>query len=274
MGGDKEPDAIDKDGRAAWLAKQLAHHSNQYYNLAAPEISDAEYDSLWDELKRLDAEHPQLNRVGIDPLPGTIKVKHQFPLRSLDKATNDSELSHFVNETTQCGLRYISQPKLDGSALSLEYRMGRLVRAATRGSGERGEDVTQNARRIPNVPETLKFSVDAHVRGEVIMPLEIFNSKYSQVSPNPRNLAAGALRQKHIEQGKAKAEDLRFLAYDVCFPDTDTRHPDADEPPDTNFDSVLLEWLSDAGIRPAEWKLIKKNDTSSVIQDMIEVTIE
>ena len=141
--------------RIEWLAQQIAHHSNLYYNLAKPELSDAEFDRLWDELKRLEPNHPQLGRVGADVAPGSIKVDHLFPMRSLDKANKKEDLSHFVNATTQGATRFLSQPKLDGSALSLEYRVGRLVRAATRGSGERGEDVTRNARKIANAPEKL-----------------------------------------------------------------------------------------------------------------------
>ena len=182
------------EARIASLAEQIAHHSHLYYNLAQPEISDAEFDRLWEELKALDPEHPQLSRVGADIAPGSVKVDHLFPMRSLDKATSAEELSHFVHTTTSGATRFLSQPKLDGSALSLEYRMGRLVRAATRGSGERGEDVTRNARKIANVPHTLPLSVDVHVRGEVVMPLAVFNAKYRETSPNPRNLAAGALR--------------------------------------------------------------------------------
>ena len=92
-----------------------------------------------------------------------------------------------------------------------------MVRASTRGSGTRGEDVTRNARKLSNVPHTLKVEVDVHVRGEVVMPLDVFEKKYSQVSPNPRNLAAGALRQKRAD-GKANPADLVFKAYDAKFP--------------------------------------------------------
>ena len=130
-----EADAFSEadEARIASLAEQIAHHSHLYYNLAQPELSDAEFDRLWDELKALDPDHPQLSRVGADIAPGSVKVDHLFPMRSLDKATTSEELNHFVNVTTSGALQFLSQPKLDGSALSLEYRMGRLVRAATRG---------------------------------------------------------------------------------------------------------------------------------------------
>ena len=116
-------------------------------------------------------------------------------MRILDKSSTEEEVTHFVAETTAQSRRFVCQPILDGSALSLEYRRGRLVRAATRGSGTRGEDVTANVRRIPNVPESLGWSGDCHIRGEVVMPLETFRESYAEVAPNPRNLAAGSLRE-------------------------------------------------------------------------------
>ncbi len=253
--GDEAPKTLDVAERTAWLAEQIAHHSHLYYNLAQPELSDAEFDRLWNELKQMDPDHPQLSRVGADIAPGSVKVDHLFPMRSLDKATTKEELAHFVNATTGGATRFLSQPKLDGSALSLEYRMGRLVRAATRGSGERGEDVTRNARKVANIPHTLPKPVDVHVRGEVVMPLKVFNEKYRDVSPNPRNLAAGALRQKHAD-GKADASDLVFQAYDAQVPLGDDRHPDSETVPDMDNDTAMLVWMEDElGIVPAPWEV-------------------
>ena len=249
------PKSSDAAERVAWLAEQIAHHSHLYYNLAEPEISDAEFDRLWDELKTADPNHPQLSRVGADVAPGSVKVDHLFPMRSLDKATSSEELNHFVNATTGGATRFLSQPKLDGSALSLEYRMGRLVRAATRGSGERGEDVTRNALKVANVPSMLPLPVDVHVRGEVVMPLAVFDAKYRETSPNPRNLAAGALRQKHAD-GKADASDLVFQAYDAQVPLGAERHPDSQPVPTFDNDTDMLAWMEDTlGIVPAPWTL-------------------
>jgi len=259
--------------RIASLAEQIAHHSHLYYNLAQPEISDAEFDRLWEELQALDPEHPQLSRVGADIAPGSVKVDHLFPMRSLDKATSAEELSHFVHTTTSGATRFLSQPKLDGSALSLEYRMGRLVRAATRGSGERGEDVTRNARKIANVPHTLPLPVDVHVRGEVVMPLAVFDAKYRETSPNPRNLAAGALRQKHAD-GKADATDLVFQAYDAQVPQGEHRHPDSQPVPDMDNDTDMLEWMEDQlGIVPAPWEVHHGDSSSQASQLLDEATV-
>ena len=266
------PPPLDEAARVSWLASQIALHSDLYYNLGEPTLNDAEFDRLWDELKQLDPNHPQLKRVGSDVDPGSVKVVHMFPMQSLDKATNDQEIIHFVNETALGATRFLSQPKLDGSALSIEYRKGRLVRASTRGSGTRGEDVTRNARRLGNVPERLGVEVDVHVRGEVVMAKAVFLDKYADVSPNPRNLAAGALRQKHAE-GKAKAEDLVFQAYDAKFPTERDRHPDSQLPPTNMHDSDRLLWLRDAaGINPAPWTVHDKASPALAAQHMIETT--
>lgn len=269
MGEEAEPISADVEAEIANLVEQLAHHSTQYYTLAFPQISDAEYDDLYDNLKRLDPTNPQLLQVGADIDPGSEKVEHLFPMQSLDKATTDEEIFHFVNQTNKGQTRFISQPKLDGSALSLEYRKGRLIRAATRGTGKRGENVTRNARKIPNIPESLAFPVDAHVRGEVIMPLSIFADKYSNNAPNPRNLAAGALRQIHTEQGKSDPADLRFFAYDVKFPSGSDKHPDSEDAPYSLYDSELLNWLVNAGIEPAEWEVV---DCLTAKESALELT--
>ena len=231
--------------RIKYLADAIRYHRELYYNHSAPEITDAEFDALWDELKSLDPDNNVLHEVGPEPLPGTMKVDHMFPMRSLDKGTQDEDIIHFVTQSTFGGNRYLAQPKLDGSALSLEYVSGNLHRAATRGSGERGEDVTLNAKLVANVPQRLNLPIDCHVRGEVVMPLAIFEEKYLDVSPNPRNLCSGALRQKHGD-GKAEASDLVFWAYDVKFPN---------ESPAATNDSELLTWLQKVGIEPAPWEV-------------------
>ena len=254
-----------------WLAEQIAHHSHLYYNEASPEITDTEFDELWDELCGLAPEHPQLKKVGSDPPPGSAKVEHLFAMLSLDKSNTEEEVAHFVAETTAQSRRFVCQPKLDGSALSLEYRRGRLVRAATRGSGTRGEDVTANVRRIPNIPESLSWDGDCHVRGEVVMPLATFRDSYAEVAPNPRNLAAGSLRQKHAEAGKGRAEDLVFLAYGAEFPTGDSRHPDSPEAPVFEYDSEIISWLQGAGIEVAGNKVVGGSDDESTSAAIMSV---
>ncbi len=247
--------------RIKFLMAEITHHSELYYNHSAPESTDAEFDLLWDELKQLDPDNEVLHKVGPEPLPRTVKVEHVFPMRSLDKGTSDEDIIHFVTQSTSGGKRYLAQPKLDGSALSLEYVAGNLHRAATRGSGERGEDVTLNAKLIANIPTRLNHPYSIHVRGEVVMPLATFEEKYSDVSPNPRNLCSGALRQKHGD-GKADASDLVFCAYDVQFPS---------DPPLARYDSELLKWLQEAGIEPAPWQIFESETPQT---EMIEYTKE
>lgn len=248
-----------EEKRIEELSAAIRYHRELYYNHSAPEISDSEFDALWDELKSLDPNNKILHEVGPEPLPGTVKVEHKFPMRSLDKGTKDEDIIHFITQTTFGGKRYLAQPKLDGSALSLEYVAGNLYRAATRGSGERGEDVTLNAKLIGNIPKRLNLAVDCHVRGEVVMPLSVFEEKYKHISPNPRNLCSGALRQKHGD-GKAHAEDLIFQAYDVKFPN---------KSPELENDSELLEWLTNAGIKPAPWTVFNSEELEN---EMIEYT--
>lgn len=243
------------------LSSAIRYHRELYYNHSAPEISDADFDKLWDELKTLDPDNSVLHEVGPEPLPGTVKVEHIFPMRSLDKGTTDDDITHFVTQSTFGGQQYLAQPKLDGSALSLEYVAGNLHRAATRGSGERGEDVTLNAKLIANIPLRLNVPADCHVRGEVVMPLAVFEEKYRTVSPNPRNLCSGALRQKHGD-GKADAADLVFCAYDVKF---------VNQRPSAENDSELLSWLQKAGIEPAPWTIFKSDKPQL---EMIEHTEE
>ena len=243
------------------LSSAIRYHRELYYNQSAPEISDADFDKLWGELKTLDPENSVLHEVGPEPLPGTVKVEHIFPMRSLDKGTTDDDITHFVTQSTFSGQQYLAQPKLDGSALSLEYVAGNLHRAATRGSGERGEDVTLNAKLIANIPLRLNIPADCHVRGEVVMPLAVFEEKYRTVSPNPRNLCSGALRQKHGD-GKADAADLVFCAYDVKF---------VNQRPTAVNDSELLLWLQKAGIEPAPWTIFKSDKPQL---EMIEHTKE
>lgn len=246
--------------RIQQLAEAVRYHRELYYNQSSPEVTDAEFDALWDELKTLDPENAVLHQVGPEPLPGTVKVEHRFPMRSLDKGTTDEDIVHFISQSTSGGKQYLAQPKLDGSALSLEYVAGNLHRAATRGSGERGEDVTLNAKQVANIPTRLKIPVDCHVRGEVVMPLKTFEDKYRDVSPNPRNLCSGALRQKHGD-GKADASDLVFCAYDVKF---------VNDSPDVQYDSQLLEMLkNEIGIEPAPWHVF---DAENLQEEMIEYT--
>ena len=200
------------------LREQVDHHLYRYHVLDDPEVSDAEYDRLFDELKALEVEHPDLitpdsptQRVGAPPSERFQKAQHLTPMGSLEKVTDDESLLKWADDVRKRldsdePVAYVIEPKIDGLAINLTYEDGRLVRGATRGDGVQGEDVTVNLRTIPSVP--LKMRGDglpgvAEVRGEVYLPLSGFRELNERIAelgqklaPNPRNAAAGSLRQK------------------------------------------------------------------------------
>ncbi len=204
--------------RASELREELDHHLYRYHVLDDPEISDADYDRLFDELLALEEEHPELRdsssptqRVGAPVSDRFQKVQHLEPMGSLEKVTTDEALAKWGEDVRKRlesdePVAYVLEPKIDGLAINLTYEGGVLVRGATRGDGIQGEDVTVNLRTIPTIP--LRMRGDApppllEVRGEVYMPLSGFrelNERLAgtkqKVAPNPRNAAAGSLRQK------------------------------------------------------------------------------
>src|SRR3954462_9988587 len=208
----------DVQKRLDELRETVEHHLHRYHVLDEPEIPDADYDRLFDELKALEEEHPELitadsptQRVGAPPSDRFQKVQHLTPMGSLEKVTDDESLLKWADDVRKRldsdePVAYVIEPKIDGLAVNLTYEDGRLTRGATRGDGVQGEDVTVNLRTIPSVP--LKMRADAlprvaEVRGEVYMPLSGFRELNARVAelgqklaPNPRNAAAGSLRQK------------------------------------------------------------------------------
>jgi DNA ligase (NAD+) len=229
--------------RAEALRQQLRHHAHRYYTLDAPEIPDAEYDRLFQELQALEAAHPDLvspdsptQRVGGAVLDAFTPVRHAVPMLSINTET-DTEPSgarNFDNRVRRAlglvegapPLEYVAELKFDGLAMSLRYEHGVLVQAATRGDGEVGEDVTHNVRTIRQIP--LRLPADAppvlEVRGEVYMRRDDFDAlnerqrskiaagvKGEKTFVNPRNAAAGAVRQ--LDSGIAAQRPLSFFAY-------------------------------------------------------------
>jgi DNA ligase (NAD+) len=227
--------------RAAQLRALLAHHGHRYYVLDDPEISDAEYDALLDELRALEEAHPELRtpdsptqRVGGAPVSALAKVEHLQPMLSLANARSEPELAawvarmraHLVREGIEdAGLSYVCEPKVDGLAISLLYRDGVLERAATRGDGRVGEDVTHNVRTIAAVPGRIAPAGGAvppliEVRGEVYMSISDFqalNERRAQAGEstfmNPRNAAAGTIRQ--LDPRLAAQRPLSLWCYGV-----------------------------------------------------------
>ena len=212
------------------LREKLRRHEHLYYVLDAPEISDAEYDSLMRELKALEDTHPELitpdsptQRVGGKPREGFVKVAHSSPMLSLDNALGEEELRDF-DRRVKAGLgaedfAYVAELKLDGLSLAVQYENGRLKQAVTRGDGTVGEDVTENAKTIRSIPLRLKSDgANWEIRGEVVLTRRSFEKANAEraaaglsVFANPRNAAAGALRV--LDPAVTAARKLDFFSY-------------------------------------------------------------
>ncbi len=215
------------------LRQQLNHHGYLYYVEDSPEIPDAEYDRLMQQLLALEAENPELvsndspsQRVGGTPLEGFTQVTHELPMLSLDNAFDDEMLQSFEKRlqdrlSTTKPLTYCCEPKLDGLAVSLMYENGVLIQAATRGDGSTGENITENVRTIRAIPLKLRgddWPARLEVRGEVFMPKAGFLAlnekavkKGEKAFANPRNAAAGSLRQ--LDSRITATRPLSFYAY-------------------------------------------------------------
>jgi DNA ligase (NAD+) len=245
--------------RAAELRRLIEHHNHRYHVLDDPELSDEAYDVLVDELKSLEERHPELvtpdsptQRVGAAPAAGFTKVVHLSPMGSLEKVTTREALEKWEADVRKRlgsdePVAYVLEPKIDGSAVSLVYEHGVLVRGATRGDGERGEDVTANLRTIDAIPLRM-LGEDApalvEVRGEIFFPLEGF-ARFTEAqlaagrkpAPNARNAAAGSLRQLNPEVTAERP--LSIFVYGVG----------ALEGVEIDSQWSALEWLRDHGFR-------------------------
>jgi DNA ligase (NAD+) len=256
--------AADVRDRVEELRREVERHNRLYHQLDQPEITDAEYDELFRELQRLEGENPELvdpdsptQRVGAEPQSGFAEIRHLQPMLSLANARDSDELRAWGARVLRLleaeGLgppRFVTEPKIDGLAISLVYRDGRFERGATRGDGAVGEDVTANLRTVRTVP--LRMSrVDGEaapslleVRGEVYLPIEDFERLNEERAAaglatfmNPRNSAAGSLRQKDPRQTAARP--LAIWCYAVG----------AREGVDFASHSEALAWLEAHGFR-------------------------
>ena len=219
----------------AALSEQLRYHDYRYYVLDSPEIADAEYDQLMGRLRELEAAYPELvqpssptQRVSGRPLAGFGQVEHRIPLLSLDNATTQEELWDFdgrIQRWLQGPVIYVVEPKIDGLAISLTYEDGVFVRGATRGDGERGEDITQNLRTINSIPLRLRgedLPPIMEVRGEAYMDRRAFddlNRRRGEMGEtlfaNPRNAAAGSLRQ--LDPSVTASRRLNVFMYAIGY---------------------------------------------------------
>lgn len=224
---------VDVEQKIGVLRTALAEYSYQYHVLDRPTIPDAEYDRLYRELQTLEAENPELitidsptQRVGEKPISEFKQVKHEMAMLSLDNAFDETELLNF-NKRLQDKLKdhadieFACEPKFDGIAVSLLYEHGKLSRAATRGDGQTGEDITHNVRTIKSIPLALRgndIPNQVEVRGEIYMPLTGFNhynenamTRGEKAFANPRNAAAGSLRQ--LDASITAKRPLDFFCY-------------------------------------------------------------
>jgi DNA ligase (NAD+) len=261
---------VDPATRIDELRQLIRHHEERYYIDSAPDISDAEFDALLHELQNLERDHPDLvtidsptQRVGGRAAEHFASVRHAEPMLSLDNAYNEDELRAF-DERLRRGLdnvegpiAYVGELKIDGLGIALQYRDGRLVRAATRGDGTTGEDVTANVRTIKDIPHTLKAAPKGtiEIRGEIYLPRKEFERTNKEREDadeppfaNPRNAASGAIRQ--IDPEQVRKRGLRAFLYQLVSQDAT---------PETH--RSLLESLKQWGL-PVEphWKALKGID--------------
>jgi len=227
--------------RAEQLSVEIRRHDELYYQEDSPELRDDEYDGLRRELIELETRFPSLlhpdsptQRVGTPPAAGFKTADHRSPMLSLDNAMTEDEMRAFAvrvakglaqpdaSSRSEAGIDFVAEPKLDGSGIELIYKEGRFVQGLTRGDGRTGEDVTANLRHVPSIPSQIEgdpLPEVASLRGEIVLPLAAFESlndsrtkRELRAFENPRNAAAGSLRQIH-DIDYERLRSLEFRAY-------------------------------------------------------------
>ncbi|MGQ7359448.1 NAD-dependent DNA ligase LigA [Streptococcus suis] len=257
--------------RISELVGLLNQYAKEYYQLDKPSVSDAEYDKLYRELVELETAHPELvlpdsptHRVGGKILDGFEKYSHVYPLYSLQDAFSREELDAFDQRVRKefPQATYICELKIDGLSISLTYEAGNLVVGATRGDGSIGENITENLKRVADIPLTLHQAVDITVRGECYMPKASFDRVNQQRQEageaefaNPRNAAAGTLRQ--LDTGVVAQRGLATFLYQEASPSEATSQSQVLEKLDslgfvTNHDYQLADTIDEV------WAFIEK----------------
>lgn len=217
------------------LRKEIDHHAHKYYVLDDPEISDVEYDRLMEELTELEDKYPELKtpdsptvRVGLRPIDSFKEVVHEYRLFSLDNTYSAEEVTQFDKRIREAlnvdSVQYVCELKIDGLSISLKYEDGLFLRGATRGNGFVGEDVTENIKAIKSIPLRLRENLSIEVRGEVYLPKDVFNELNKiraesdlQLFANPRNAAAGTLRQ--LDPREVSKRELSAFFYQIVEPE-------------------------------------------------------
>jgi len=244
--------------RIETLERLILKYQKSYYDGEA-EISDGEFDLLWDELKSLAPDSPVIKKVGdgdaVAGVDGFPKARHLIPMGSQDKAANPDEFRAWAKKT---GLpKFLVQYKLDGASLELQYEEGRLTKAITRGDGIVGDEITANARKMAGVPEKLDLPFSGGVRGEVVMTREVWRGKYSSKA-NCRNAANGIMRRKD----GSGCEDLVCITYDASAVE-DVSAGGGSSTAYFTDESQKIKWLGERGFRTTETKIC--DDAEGVI---------
>lgn len=222
-----------------FLKRELKRHDNLYYNESNPEISDAEYDELRNRLNEIENAFPNLKSPDspsqkVGAVVGSLfqKIKHKIPMLSLDNAFSKEDMMDFIERIRKFlklpanhTFEFCAEQKIDGLSASILYRNGKLIYGSTRGDGYIGEDITKNIKTIENIPHQIDYSGEIEIRGEVYMPVDSFKKlnelrelNAEQTFANPRNAAAGSLRQ--LNPKITKERNLKFFAYYINSPDS------------------------------------------------------
>lgn len=274
MSNNKNLNLFDIQSQIDSLREEISIHNKNYYELDSPTIEDSEYDALFRQLKKLETEYPQFaskssptQKVGGKSSEKFKKHTHKYPLYSLDNSNNIQELEKWyerIKKNTTQNIELECELKIDGLAMALSYKQGILETGATRGDGTIGEDITQNIKQVSGIPHILKDAIDIEVRGEVYMPISSFNNlnelnkqKGEKEFANPRNAAAGSLRQ--LDSSIVKSRDLHFFAYGGVFQNQTTQ-------------SQLMDFLHEQGFSTNKYKLASNIKEAEQIINEIEHT--